>query len=192
MLYVYCTEWRGAEEVCSGVSGQSQAGGAAIPDTENPRWGETRQVRRGWQEILLSSQVRSNKLNSFTLNMCLTWCLSRRANEEIAQVRAKANSDNMALTAGLRKEQMKNESLEQALQQKVPAFFFLSPCKLIQKWASKRTQYNTSSVFLRCYDELWPSVNEAHLLHLFLSCHRTERLRNSPRSATSWLPKWGK
>ncbi|XP_074494205.1 transforming acidic coiled-coil-containing protein 1-like isoform X2 [Sebastes fasciatus] len=41
-----------------------------------------------------------------------------KANEEIAQVRAKASSENMAMTAGLRKEQMKNESLEQALQQK--------------------------------------------------------------------------
>ncbi|XP_019956622.1 transforming acidic coiled-coil-containing protein 1 isoform X6 [Paralichthys olivaceus] len=41
-----------------------------------------------------------------------------RANEEIAQVRTKASSENVALTAGLRKEQMKNESLEQALQQK--------------------------------------------------------------------------
>lgn len=47
-------------------------------------------------------------------------CMSRRANEEIAQVRAKANSDGTALTASLRKEQMKNDSLEQALQQKVP------------------------------------------------------------------------
>lgn len=41
-----------------------------------------------------------------------------KANEEIAQVRAKASSENMALTASLRKEQMKVESLEQALQQK--------------------------------------------------------------------------
>ncbi|XP_010772251.1 transforming acidic coiled-coil-containing protein 1-like [Notothenia coriiceps] len=41
-----------------------------------------------------------------------------RANEEIAQVRGKASSENMAMTASLRKEQMKNESLEQALQQK--------------------------------------------------------------------------
>ncbi|KAK2902166.1 transforming acidic coiled-coil-containing protein 1-like isoform X2 [Channa argus] len=41
-----------------------------------------------------------------------------KANEEIAQVRAKASSENMAMTASLRKEQMKNESLEQALQQK--------------------------------------------------------------------------
>uniref|UniRef100_A0A1A7WHC0 Transforming, acidic coiled-coil containing protein 1 n=1 Tax=Iconisemion striatum TaxID=60296 RepID=A0A1A7WHC0_9TELE len=41
-----------------------------------------------------------------------------KANEEIAQVRTKASSENTALTASLRKEQMKNESLEQALQQK--------------------------------------------------------------------------
>ncbi|XP_029295690.1 transforming acidic coiled-coil-containing protein 1-like isoform X2 [Cottoperca gobio] len=41
-----------------------------------------------------------------------------KANEEIAQVRGKASSENMAMTASLRKEQMKNESLEQALQQK--------------------------------------------------------------------------
>ncbi|KAF0033807.1 hypothetical protein F2P81_013873 [Scophthalmus maximus] len=42
-----------------------------------------------------------------------------KANEDIAQVRAKASSEHMALNASLRKEQMKNESLEQALQQKV-------------------------------------------------------------------------
>lgn len=41
-----------------------------------------------------------------------------KANEEIAQVRTKASSESIALTASLRKEQMKNESLEQALQQK--------------------------------------------------------------------------
>ncbi|CAK6966629.1 transforming acidic coiled-coil-containing protein 1-like isoform X3 [Scomber scombrus] len=41
-----------------------------------------------------------------------------KANEEIAQVRAKASSESMALNASLRKEQMKNESLEQALLQK--------------------------------------------------------------------------
>lgn len=41
-----------------------------------------------------------------------------KANEEIAQVRSKASAENMAMTASLRKEQMKNESLEQALQQK--------------------------------------------------------------------------
>ncbi|KAJ8005688.1 hypothetical protein DPEC_G00120520 [Dallia pectoralis] len=41
-----------------------------------------------------------------------------KANEEIAQVRSKASSESVALTASLRKEQMKVESLERALQQK--------------------------------------------------------------------------
>ncbi|KAG8574296.1 hypothetical protein GDO81_009132 [Engystomops pustulosus] len=41
-----------------------------------------------------------------------------KANEEIAQVRTKAKAESAALTAGLRKEQMKVESLERALQQK--------------------------------------------------------------------------
>ncbi|XP_069070103.1 transforming acidic coiled-coil-containing protein 1 isoform X3 [Pleurodeles waltl] len=40
------------------------------------------------------------------------------ANEEIAQVRMKAKSESTALHAGLRKEQMKVESLERSLQQK--------------------------------------------------------------------------
>lgn len=42
-----------------------------------------------------------------------------RANEEIAQVRAKADTEAVALNAGLRKEQMKVESLERAVLQKV-------------------------------------------------------------------------
>ncbi|XP_048114130.1 transforming acidic coiled-coil-containing protein 1 isoform X2 [Alosa alosa] len=41
-----------------------------------------------------------------------------KANEEIAQVRTKANSESVALNASLRKEQMKAESLERALHQK--------------------------------------------------------------------------
>ncbi|XP_060894047.1 transforming acidic coiled-coil-containing protein 1-like isoform X1 [Labrus mixtus] len=41
-----------------------------------------------------------------------------KANDEIAQVRSKGSSESMALTASLRKEQMKNESLEQSLLQK--------------------------------------------------------------------------
>ncbi|XP_029459808.1 transforming acidic coiled-coil-containing protein 1 isoform X2 [Rhinatrema bivittatum] len=41
-----------------------------------------------------------------------------KANEEIAQVRAKAKAESAALHASLRKEQMKVESLERALQQK--------------------------------------------------------------------------
>ncbi|XP_029016855.1 transforming acidic coiled-coil-containing protein 1-like isoform X3 [Betta splendens] len=41
-----------------------------------------------------------------------------KASEEIAQVRTRAGAEGAALTASLRKEQMRNESLEQALQQK--------------------------------------------------------------------------
>ncbi|XP_060038357.1 transforming acidic coiled-coil-containing protein 1 isoform X2 [Erinaceus europaeus] len=41
-----------------------------------------------------------------------------KANEEIAQVRTKAKAESAALHAGLRKEQMKVESLERTLQQK--------------------------------------------------------------------------
>ncbi|KAM7422169.1 hypothetical protein PAMA_010306 [Pampus argenteus] len=41
-----------------------------------------------------------------------------KANEEIAQVRSKANSEGVALNASLRKEQMKVESLERAVLQK--------------------------------------------------------------------------
>ncbi|XP_068130703.1 transforming acidic coiled-coil-containing protein 1 isoform X5 [Hyperolius riggenbachi] len=41
-----------------------------------------------------------------------------KANEEIAQVRTKAKAESAAQTASLRKEQMKVESLERALQQK--------------------------------------------------------------------------
>ncbi|XP_018618067.2 transforming acidic coiled-coil-containing protein 1-like isoform X1 [Scleropages formosus] len=41
-----------------------------------------------------------------------------KANEEIAQVRSKANAESVALHASLRKEQMKVESLERALHQK--------------------------------------------------------------------------
>ncbi|XP_029907226.1 transforming acidic coiled-coil-containing protein 1 isoform X2 [Myripristis murdjan] len=41
-----------------------------------------------------------------------------KANEEIAQVRGKANAESVALSASLRKEQMKVESLERAVLQK--------------------------------------------------------------------------
>ncbi|MEQ2208671.1 hypothetical protein XENOCAPTIV_010861, partial [Xenoophorus captivus] len=41
-----------------------------------------------------------------------------KANEEIAQVRAKADVESVALNASLRKEQMKVESLERAVLQK--------------------------------------------------------------------------
>lgn len=62
-------------------------------------------------------------LTTFCLFVSLSLSLSSpthcRANEEIAQVRSKAKGESAALHAGLRKEQMKVESLERALQQKV-------------------------------------------------------------------------
>lgn len=69
--------------------------------------------------------VRQTKYFPFECSWWIWRCASRRANEDIAQVRAKANSDGTALTASLRKEQMKNDSLEQALQQKVPDTSFV-------------------------------------------------------------------
>lgn len=45
-------------------------------------------------------------------------CVSR-ANSEIAQVRAKAKQEQAAYQASLRKEQMKVDSLERTLEQKV-------------------------------------------------------------------------
>lgn len=54
----------------------------------------------------------------------MTWfllcylCFSR-ANAEIAQVRAKAKQEQAAYQASLRKEQMKVDSLERTLEQKV-------------------------------------------------------------------------
>lgn len=53
--------------------------------------------------------------------ICLLFLVPNRANEEIAQVRAKANSESVALSASLRKEQMRVESLERAVLQKVRA-----------------------------------------------------------------------
>ncbi|NXF03311.1 TACC3 protein, partial [Smithornis capensis] len=45
-------------------------------------------------------------------------CTHFRANEEIAHVRSKAESEATALQAILRKEQMRNQSLERSLEQK--------------------------------------------------------------------------
>lgn len=51
--------------------------------------------------------------------ICLILLVPNRANEEIAQVRAKSNSESVALSASLRKEQMRVDSLERAVLQKV-------------------------------------------------------------------------
>ncbi|NXS97402.1 TACC3 protein, partial [Jacana jacana] len=46
-------------------------------------------------------------------------CFCFRANEEIAQVRNKTQSETAALQASLRKEQMRIQSLERTLEQKI-------------------------------------------------------------------------
>lgn len=46
-------------------------------------------------------------------------CVFPRANADIAQVRAKAKQEQVAYQASLRKEQMKVDSLERTLEQKV-------------------------------------------------------------------------
>ena len=71
-----------------------------------------------------------------------------RANEEIAQVRTKAKAESAALHAGLRKEQMKVESLERALQQKVrgavsrPPRPLVSHVRLDERGLSLRRRFN--------------------------------------------------
>lgn len=81
-------------------------------------------------------------------------------------MRSKASSESTALTASVRKEQMKNESLEQALQQKVKT----PPLPL---WAA--------FVLAAAASVLFHFVT----LHPFLCHHRIKRLRNSQRFATS-------
>lgn len=51
--------------------------------------------------------------------MSLDIIIASRANSEIAQVRAKSKQEQAAYQAGLRKEQMKVDSLERTLEQKV-------------------------------------------------------------------------
>lgn len=72
---------------------------------------------------------------------CLLRFLSNRANEEIAQVRSKANAEGVALNASLRKEQMKVESLERAVLQKVgwlQTWWKLNHCRRRDKWRKER------------------------------------------------------
>jgi len=75
--------------------------------------------------MILSINTNFNPEQTFdkALTEILSYCclnfLSTRANEEIAQVRAKSNAESVALNASLRKEQMKVDSLERAVLQKV-------------------------------------------------------------------------
>lgn len=93
-------------------------------------------------------------------------------------MRARASSENIALTASVRKEQMKNESLEQALQQKVTdALIFLN--------ATSRRNFELAVTHRATY---LPSSRAASHTCTSASasvCHRIRRSRNSPRSVMS-------
>lgn len=68
---------------------------------------------------MISVEIKSK---SNVERQCLTvehFLASCRANAEIAQVRAKAKQEQAAYQASLRKEQMKVDSLERTLDQKV-------------------------------------------------------------------------
>lgn len=132
----------------------------------------------GFQELILSffnpgiqfqSQSRTCNL-SFVLHST-----SNRANEDIAQVRAKANAEGVALNASLRKEQMKVESLERAVIQKVG-------------WQEKENEgwkRNEPSYYI----DFQLNIQFMNTVCLSVS-HRIKRLRNSPRSAMNLLPNW--
>ncbi|ETE60589.1 Transforming acidic coiled-coil-containing protein 1, partial [Ophiophagus hannah] len=65
--------------------------------------------QKSLQQLTMEKEQALSDLNSVERSL---------ANEEIAQVRTKAKAESAALHAGLRKEQMKVESLERTLQQK--------------------------------------------------------------------------
>lgn len=82
-------------------------------------------------------------------------------------MRSKASSESTALTASLRKEQMKNESLEQALLHKV------YPSGEEDMMTTLQPIFHLPSVL--CFVTLPP----------FMHPHRIKRLKNSQRSAMS-------
>lgn len=109
--------------------------------------------------------VKSKCFNKcFNISWPHSFPVSNRANEEIAQVRTKASAENMALTASLRKEQMRNESMEQALQQKVA------------------DDVSTPNRRVLSSDAAFAAVTTVASL---LCLNRIKRSRNSPRSAMS-------
>lgn len=64
---------------------------------------------------------------------CSTYSVVSRANADIAHVRVKAKQEQVAYQASLRKEQMKVDSLERTLEQKVSSTSRCSPSDGIQK-----------------------------------------------------------
>uniref|UniRef100_A0A8C4UMH4 Transforming acidic coiled-coil-containing protein C-terminal domain-containing protein n=1 Tax=Falco tinnunculus TaxID=100819 RepID=A0A8C4UMH4_FALTI len=75
-------------------------------------------VERSLSDLFRRYENLKSVLEGFKKHLCAQSPCRWIANEEIAQVRTKAKAESAALHAGLRKEQMKVESLERALQQK--------------------------------------------------------------------------
>lgn len=96
---------------------------------------------------------------------CSFYSVVSRANADIAHVRAKAKQEQVAYQASMRKEQMKVDSLERTLEQKVSS---------------------TSPVAVQWYAEMWNYLKYVNL------CCRTKRLRSWLRSVMSWSLKWGR
>lgn len=88
-----------------------------------------------------------------------------RANADIAQVRARAKQEQAAYQASLRKEQMKVDSLERTLEQKVSS---------------------SSSRHVQLYQQAWPYAQHTNL------CSRTKRSRSWLKSVMSWSRRWGR
>lgn len=128
ILLVSLSEWGSAKEVRSGLPHAREAGGTTLSDPQNPRRGETWQVRTIFSIKMIHQFPMCIFDLLFTVFSTIEWSLTCvrfcRANEEIAQVRAKANAESVALNASLRKEQMKVDSLERALEQKVNSHTF--------------------------------------------------------------------
>lgn len=123
----------------SGVPVPGSEGGAALSSPEDTRRGETRQVSRNnllWpRDYSHRGDITLHQLHN---NIFFYVCVSR-ANSEIAQVRAKAKQEQAAYQASLRKEQMKVDSLERTLEQKVGQTFSateswgLKECEMIEQ-----------------------------------------------------------
>lgn len=89
-----------------------------------------------------------------------------RANADIAQVRAKARQEQAAYQASLRKEQMKVDSLERTLEQKVSSNDSFPPSNGI--------------------------TTRERIIQYRNLCDRTKRSRSWRRSVMSWSLKWGR
>lgn len=132
----------------SGVPVPGSEGGAALSSPEDTRRGKTRQVSRNSlprpHDYSHREDTASRQLHN---NMFFYVCVSR-ANSEIAQVRAKAKQEQAAYQASLRKEQMKVDSLERTLEQKVGQTFSAT-----ESWGLMEREMTEKTYFCFCFTE---------------------------------------